>query len=392
MTIPRIAIGAFLLDALLPQPLTAADPPPEVLWKVAEDGKSTGLSDPLVAGQFVIVGTDVGFLRAFKVATGEEVWRYSLGVRIYARPDQDDDRIYAIGENNGAVAVRRNDGSLVWSRSSAQGYGALAVSVDDGLVFLAGNDGNISAHDAATGEVRWTVNIVRDAPRDPPGFDGSRARFEGKAARPTAAVCAGGCVFVSVFDQSRVVGFDVADGSKKFDYQTGGWVLHSAVIDGDRVFIGSQDRAMHCVDRTTSKPFWSFRTEARIESSAAVDNGRVYFGSCDGRFYCLDRESGDEVWAFDSSTGAKKKSIYSDPLIIDDMVCFAAGEGQVYGLDLASGKLRWKLRPVDDSELFSTPANKGTLLFITSRPALDAGGKPTTGKNALAAIDLYVGR
>lgn len=338
MTIPRIAIGVFLLDALLGQPLNAADPPPEVLWEVAEDGKSTGMSDPLVAGRFVIVGTDVGFLRAFRAATGKEVWRYSLGARIYARPDQDNDRIYAIGE------------------------------------------------------VRWTANIVRDAPRDAPGFDGRRARFEGKAARPTAANFAEGCVFISIFDQSRVVGFDVADGSKKFDYQASGWVYHRAAVDGDRVFIGSQDRAMHCVDRRTSKHLWSCRTDARIESSAAVDKGRIYFGSCDGRFYCLDRESGDEIWVFDTSTGAKKKSIYSDPLIIYDLVCFAAGEGQVYGLDLASGKLRWKLRPVHDSELFSSPANKGTLLFITSRPALDAGGKPTTGKNALAAIDLNVGR
>jgi outer membrane protein assembly factor BamB len=72
-------------------------------------------------------------------------------------------------------------------------------------------------------------------------------------------------VYVSIFDQSRVVGFDVVDGTKKFEYQAGGWILHAPLIDGEHVFIGSQDRALHCVERASSKLAWSFRTQSRIE-------------------------------------------------------------------------------------------------------------------------------
>jgi outer membrane protein assembly factor BamB len=116
----------------------------------------------------------------------------------------------------------------------------------------------------------------------------------------------------------------------------------------------------------------------------------VYFGSCDGGFYCIDRTSGDEKWRFDVETdGERTKAIYSDPLIFDDLVCFAAGEGQVYALDLATGALRWKLRPLEHSELFTSPASDGRRIFVTSRPQFDNMGKMNIGKAALIAIDPY---
>ncbi|HVW38984.1 MAG TPA: PQQ-binding-like beta-propeller repeat protein [Pirellulales bacterium] len=354
----------------------------------ADGGKNPGLSDPLIVDGLVVVGDDEGALRAFNSADGEEVWRYAHGARIYQRPDFDGKRIYAVSEEKGVVAVEPRNGLLLWEQTSRDGYGALAVCPAANLVFVAGNDGLVRALDASSGEERWATDIVKDAPRDPPGFEGKRARYGEHPARPTAAVCDDRWVFVSVFDQSRVVALDIKDGAKKFDYQTGGWVFHAAVVDDDRVFIGSQDRAMHCVKKETGEFLWSFLTEARIESSAAVDDGKVYFASCDGVCYCVDRESGEGVWEFKTDSGdGHTRAIYSDPLLLDDTVCFAAGEGQVYALELKTGALRWKCRPDENSELFCSPASDGRRVFVTSRPTYEK-----TGKAALIAIDPYFGR
>lgn len=265
-----------------------------------------------------------------------------------------------------------------------------AVCANAKLAFIAGNDGVVRAVDAATGNERWAADVLQDAPHDPPGFDGDRARFTGKPARPTGATCDGKWLFVSLFDQSRVVGFDITDGSKKFDYQSRGWVYHAPLVDDDRLYISSQDQSMHCVERTTSKLLWRFQTKGRVESSAAAEDGKVYFGSCDGGFYCLDRETGKMLWKFDIETdGQRTKAIYSDPLVLGDEICFAAGEGQVYALDIATGKLRWKFRPLRDAELFTSPASNGALIFATSRPHFDGAGRGTTGGAALIAIDPY---
>lgn len=273
-----------------------ADPSPQTEWLFVDDDPRPGLSDPLVAGEMVVVGSDSGLLRAFDAHTGKEIWRYAHNARIFHRPECDERRIFVISELNGAVALDRRSGLPHWRHASQLGYGAIAVCREANRVFLAGNDGVVRALDSATGRERWAANFLGDAPADPPGVDGNRARFQGKPARPNAAACDGEWVFVSVFDQSRVVAFDVADGSKKFDYQAGGWIWHSALIDGDRVFIGSQDDCLHCVDRATSKVVWRLRTDSRVESSAAVHDGKVYFGSCDGRFYCVNRETGAESW------------------------------------------------------------------------------------------------
>jgi outer membrane protein assembly factor BamB len=379
-----------LINLALLTPLSAAEPTPETEWLFVDESQDPGLSDPLVVEGMVMVGSEAGTVYAFDVKTGQEIWRHSHGAGVYDRPEFLGERVYILSDEKGVEALNRRDGSPVWSYPPRQrgGFGTLTVAPTAKLVFLGGYDGMVRALDADTGVEQWATSIIDDAPADPPGFDGKRARFQEIVARPTGAICDGQWVFFSVFDQSRVVAFDIASGRKTFDYQTGGWVLQAPLIDGEHVFIGSQDKSLHCVERATGHVLWSFRTQSRIESSAAVDNGRVYFGSCDGGFYCVNRVSGEEIWTFQVETeGKRTTAIYSDPLIMDGTVCFAAGEGQVYALDLASGALRWKHRPSEDSELFTSPASDGRYVFVSSRPTLDKAGKA-----ALLAIDPYFGQ
>lgn len=364
---------------------SAGEPSPDIEWIVADEGERPGLSNPLFSDGLVIVGNDMGALRAFDPATGADVWRFNQPGRIFYRPAADAERVYAVAESGALFAVDRQQGQLVWRRASDVGFGAVAVDADSGLAFAAGNDGQVFALKATTGEPRWSANILDDAPPDPPGFDGNRARIQGKPARPNDAVCEGGAVFISIFDQCRVVGFDVADGKKCFDYQTGGWVWGAPAVTEDSVFIGSQDDSLHCVDRTTSALIWSFKTKARIECTPSVDDWHVYFTSCDGGLYCLDRQSGAEVWRFE--VDGPTKAIYSKPLLLHDTVAFAAGDGKVYAVDRATGAMRWSLVPVEGAELYSSLASDGRRLFVTSRPK-----REKTGKAALVAIDPYFGQ
>jgi hypothetical protein len=47
----------------------------------------------------------------------------------------------------------------------------------------------------------------------------------------------------------------------------------------------------------------------------------------------------------------------------------------VYALERATGKLLWKLRPSESSELYTSPATDGTRLFVTTRGTLDGSGE-----------------
>src|SRR5262245_29927894 len=64
-------------------------------------------------------------------------------------------------------------------------------------------------------------------------------------------------------------------------YKTGGPVKSSPAIVGSKLYVGSDDKLLHCVDLKKGQRLWTFPTEGEIESSPLVLDGVVYFGSTD---------------------------------------------------------------------------------------------------------------
>src|SRR4051794_39324962 len=48
----------------------------------------------------------------------------------------------------------------------------------------------------------------------------------------------------------------------------------------------------------TLKLAWKFKTAGPVVSAPAVANGRVYIGSGDKNVYCLNLKTGTKVWAY----------------------------------------------------------------------------------------------
>ena len=187
-------------------------------------------------------------------------------------------------------------------------------------------------------------------------------------ARPSALASDGETLFLSVFDQCRVIAVNATNGKRLWSFQTGGWVHGSAVANEKHVFFGSQDNAFYCLDKRTGKKIWSRETKGRVESGGAVDEKFVYFGSCDGGVYCLNQDDGQVRWRFatDQKDG-RNSAIYSVPILHHDGVYFVAGEGQAYVVNRQTGQLKWKFRPSKGSEMYCSPATDGDALFVVTR-------------------------
>jgi hypothetical protein len=62
-------------------------------------------------------------------------------------------------------------------------------------------------------------------------------------------------------------------------YKTGGGVNSSpAVVDG-RVYVGSEDNNVYCLDAFNGDALWNYTTGDTVGSSSAVADGKVYVGS-----------------------------------------------------------------------------------------------------------------
>lgn len=354
---------------------------PSVLWRATEPSPSIDLSNPLVANDLVIVGNGKGMLRARHCKGGTIAWEHNHGQRIHHRPACDASNVY-FSTDLGVTAVSIKDGGMRWSHPIPHGAGPCIVVKSKNLIVAGGSDGLIHALDPKTGDTRWKTNILTDAPPDPPGFPGKRARVGDSLARPTGIACDDETIYQSIFDQSRVVALDAATGKLQWSYQASGWIYGSPTVATEFVLVGSQDKLFHCLEKRTGKCVWKFETKGRIESGGALDEHSVFFASCDGGMYRVQLADGKQVWKFDTDPGPTgRRSIYSVPVLTHDTVYFAAGEGQVYALDKETGKLRWKLRAADDSEVYCSPASDGERLFVVTRPTLSK-----TGVNSLVAI------
>jgi outer membrane protein assembly factor BamB len=380
------AFGMLLLAGVgTAAPLTKEKDPatPFVQWAARDEFAANEPHDPMVVGDRVIVGTDKGELRAYRCKDGEPAWTQNYGGRLFHRPSSDGKRIYFMS-NRGLTAAAADDGAEAWATKLPFGDGPVLALVKPALVCVAGDDGTLYAVDAATGKQAWTADLLTDAPADPPDFPGERARLGGTKARPSSLAADGQALFVSIFDQSRVVAFDVATGKQLWSFQAAGWVYGSAVATAKHVFVGSQDKRFYCLDRQTGKKVWDYKTNSRIESGGAVDEKFVYFGSCDGHVYCLAQADGKERWKFAADRdGDRASAIYSVPVLRRDSLYFAAGEGQVYALDRETGRLKGKVRPSEQSHLYCSLAADDVHLFATTR-ARNKG----TGEPSLVAIGL----
>jgi eukaryotic-like serine/threonine-protein kinase len=167
----------------------------------------------------------------------------------------------------------------------------------------------------------------------------------------------------------------------KWRFHTNGYIISSPAVANGSVYVGSTDGNLYALELATGTQKWKFKTGARVVSSPAVAGGVVYFGSYDGNFYAVDAANGQLKWKF-ATPGERRfapKHIHgalpagetmpdpfdcylSSPVISGSNVYFGSGDGNVYALDAASGKLTWKFQTGD--VVHASPAVAEGTLFV----------------------------
>ena len=169
----------------------------------------------------------------------------------------------------------------------------------------------------------------------------------------------------------------------KWKFHTNGSVFSSPAVAGGVVYVGSSDGILYAVGIESGTLKWKFPTGSRVASSPAVDGGVVFFASYDGNFYAVDTATGKKQWSF-KTAGERRfagKHLHgsvpmaetmpdpfdfylSSPTVLNGVVYFGSGDGNVYALDEASGTLKWKFQTGD--VVHASPAIADGALFIGS--------------------------
>ena len=156
----------------------------------------------------------------------------------------------------------------------------------------------------------------------------------------------------------------------RWKFPTGGAVISSpSVVDG-KVYVGSEDKNIYCLDAMNGELFWNFTTGFGIKSSPAVVDGKVYIGPDDGYVYCLDAKNGSLVWktpvgGYIQANFDSMARLISSPTVIGGRVYVGSLDTNLYCLDANSGNVIWTFKTA--GYVTSSPAVVDGAVYITSQ-------------------------
>ncbi|MEM0466364.1 MAG: PQQ-binding-like beta-propeller repeat protein [Candidatus Thermoplasmatota archaeon] len=218
---------------------------------------------------------------------------------------------------------------------------------------------------APTNLTQWAVPINTSA-----DFDSSPAVYNGK-------------VYFGSND-GNLYCVNSADGSMVWSSRTDGFITSSPAVADGKVYVGSYDAKVYCFDALTGTKIWEYTTGASIQySSPAVFNNRVYIGSFDNKIYCLNATgNGDgtttKIW--DYTTGGQ---IYSSPAVVDNKVYIGSNDGKVYCLDAVTGVKIWHYTTGGAVRSSPTIANAKVYFFSNDNYAYCVDAIGSGGSTAL---------
>lgn len=253
-------------------------------------------------------------------------------------PATDGKRVY-FGSDCGVFwCLNARDGSVAWSfEVNAPGHKNLwsAPALHGGRVFFGSYDGNVYCLDAESGAEVWR-------------FIGADWVGSSPALAPDLNLLFTGLDFPIEGQRGSIVALNMESGEKVWEHRTKRYTHASpAVWPAQRVVAcGSNDNEMFLLDALTGAVRWRFETKAEggvkgsIRHAPAFDfkRGHVITGCANGYIYIIDVETGKEVWWVRTNN-----TIYTVPLVVDDLAYVGSSDKYLYVLDLAQRRVIRKI-------------------------------------------------
>lgn len=352
---------------------------------------------------------------AVDAATGKEVWRFATqGPNIDCAVTKD--TIYVASADGTLYALAR-DGTLQWTFKT-NGRLTTHPVVLGGRIHIMGEDQFLYCLDRE-GVLQWKFDcgspqVYNDLGHDHDTLYVGNANgiftaldLQGKVKWRFVArnLCGGGAprddrVYVGSWDH-HLYCLDKQTGRELWRFAAKDKMLSRNIVHApDRLYVGSYDNSLYCLSPGGAL-LWSFPTRNPVFAFPVVDGDRLYFGSADSMLYCLDARTGKEVWRF-----ASGGPIISNPALFQDSVIYGGYDCKLYCLGLDGG-LRWtfptSLSTVSPVDIVEVPKTAQTLELpapgeaaplperyrAPDLPLQEPGSSPYTAPSPYATESVY---
>jgi outer membrane protein assembly factor BamB len=253
-----------------------------------------------------------------------ELWNVAANA-VWGSPVIMYDQIYLIGS---ATRCYNMSGGLLWSFSASSSYSSPLVF--NGRVYVSSTSGNLYCLAANATGSGTTTNHWTYRPSSASNSAGS-------------PVTDGKMVYYSTQSASGLHAVWITNGTKAWNASLGGSTATESspaywqgkVYCGGGYSWGGGSDDLFCFNATSGELIWKFTTGDDITSTPVIEYGRVYFGSMDGKVYCVDAEgnNGSTTKYWEYNTNSATYGVYSSPAVAYGRVYIGATNSRLYCLD-----------------------------------------------------------
>lgn len=278
-------------------------------------------SSPMVAEGDISFGTEKGYLYLVNRLTGEIMWRFKTGVA-----------------------------------------GSLSPIADREAVYTAGDDNTIYAFNVNSGQIKWKTVLYGEIEK----------------------INIGGKGLYALDSNKRLYGLKKSDGNIRWSHRAGGEVNGIYTMqDRDAheiVILLTDNEKIHGIDGDKGTPLvgQAFRIPDFMTSPIAIEKDILFFGSEKGDLYTLQLKDRRFSVIWQTHLG---KAVITAPVLFNNMVYAATENGEIFGIDKASGIIKWRYGL--KGNIKSLIAGDGVIYALLNEQfiyAIDAGANKTLWK------------
>jgi len=243
----------------------------KVLWEY-QSNSDIGAGTALGKGLVIATNTN-GEIYALREKTGEQVWVFKTGGKIYSTPVVAGKYVVVGSSDNIIYCLSAKTGKLLW-KATANRPVLGAPTIQDKRVFIGSSDGHFRVLDLKTGKLVWDFDQVNNFVVTKPLFYNGKLYFG-----------SWGNEFYALNAKTGALAWKWSNGSSNRMFSPA--ACYPVAANG-KVFIVAPDRYMTALQAGTGEVVWRKQMkDVRVRESMGIsaDKALVYVKTMDGELY-----------------------------------------------------------------------------------------------------------
>ncbi len=182
-------------------------------------------------------------------------------------------------------------------------------------------------------------------------------KFKTSSSIGTSPIVSNGIIYVPTLD-GRIEAFNIKNGHKSGKIKTNIGIIAAPIFHkGNLYYAVSKGRdTFLCYNVSKGRHLWK-RELGFIEASPVINEDKIFIGTLNGKIFCINSEDGEILWQTDVDD-----SIYSSPVVVENFLIVCTMSGKIYLFNSSNGEKLWEKEI--KSSIFSSPSVNDNTIFI----------------------------